>query len=116
MNTYGYMVFDTETALKDWDVGFGLDKGYNEKEGCFEFEAIVLNDKRTYEPRTKKDGTTFTPSSNDLEKFIVRVDEQPKDFKKFEKISLVDVYDSFLIGVKTYSPTPVIACEKIIKA
>ena len=29
MNTYGYMVFDTETALKDWDVGFGLDNGYN---------------------------------------------------------------------------------------
>lgn len=114
MNLYGYTGFDFEKANKDWVLGLGLDKGFNEDEEMYEFEIIVLEDKREYEPIQKKDGKMFTPPSNDLEKFIVRSNVEIKDIKKLQTIKLVDVYDSYVMGAKTYSPTPVIMCEKIV--
>lgn len=113
MNLYGYTGFDYDKALEDWELAFGINKGYSEDKMGYQVEVLVTTDKRKYEPIEKKDGTTFTPPSNDLAKFTVVVDEEPTDLQKMQPIKLINPFEGYVLGAKTYNPTVTISCDKI---
>lgn len=113
MNLYGYTGFDHDKALKDWELAFGINKGYSDDKMGYQIEVLVATDKREYKPVEKKDGTTFTPLSNDLAKFTVVSDEEPADLQKMQPIKLIEPYDSYMMGAKTYNPSVTIICERI---
>lgn len=114
MNTYGYMKFAHEEALKDWELGFVKYLKYDEENSTFDVEVVILDDKKEYDLVTKKDGTTFMPKDNNLEKFTVKLTDKPADLKKLQPIKILDALDNYLMGASTYNPKLVLFADKIV--
>lgn len=115
MNLYGYTGLNHNKALNDWELRFGINNGFNEKESSYEIEVVIFEDKRDYEPVEKKDGTTFTPPSNEFEKFRVLVEKEPLDLDKMDQVELVNPFESFVMGANSYNPTITIRCDSLEK-